>query len=375
MARTQKNKATERHMGGLKARLAKLRTELLTPKASVTGDGFDVVKYGDARVALIGFPSVGKSTLMSKLTGVHSEVAAYEFTTLTCIPGTIHHKDTKIQLLDLPGIIEGASMGRGRGRQVIAVAKSSDCILMVLDATKNEIQRALLEKELETCGIRINTQPPNITFRKTSGGGIKFNTTVPLTKCDESVVKTICQEYRIHNADVLFREDASVDQLIDVIEGNRKYIRCLYVYNKIDCITIEEVDEFARRPHSLVISCMDGILLNLDKLLEKIWEYMQLVRVYTKKRGNPPDFKEPCVLTMGRNGCTVESVCRHLHRDLVREFKYALVWGRSTKHSPQTCGLDHQLTDEDVIQVLKKSGKGSGFGKSQQATSGRVQKA
>jgi small GTP-binding protein len=74
---------------------------------------------------------VGKSTLMSKLTGVHSEVAAYEFTTLTCIPGTIHHKDTKIQLLDLPGIIEGASMGRGRGRQVIAVAKSSDCILMV----------------------------------------------------------------------------------------------------------------------------------------------------------------------------------------------------------------------------------------------------
>jgi ribosome-interacting GTPase 1 len=69
---------------------------------------------------------------MSKLTGVHSEVAAYEFTTLTCIPGTIHHKDTKIQLLDLPGIIEGASMGRGRGRQVIAVAKSSDCILMVI---------------------------------------------------------------------------------------------------------------------------------------------------------------------------------------------------------------------------------------------------
>jgi hypothetical protein len=66
--------------------------------------------------------------------------------------------------------------------------------VQVLDATKNEIQRALLEKELETCGIRINTHPPNITFRKTSGGGVKFNSTVPLTKCDESVVKTICQE-------------------------------------------------------------------------------------------------------------------------------------------------------------------------------------
>ena len=75
-------------------------------------------KYGDGRVALIGFPSVGKSTLLSQLTGTESEAAAYEFTTLTCIPGVIHYKGTKIQLLDLPGIIEGAASGKGRGRQV-----------------------------------------------------------------------------------------------------------------------------------------------------------------------------------------------------------------------------------------------------------------
>ena len=66
----------------------------------------------------VGFPSVGKSTLLTTLTGTRSEAAAYEFTTLTCIPGVIHYKDSKIQLLDLPGIIEGASEGKGRGRQV-----------------------------------------------------------------------------------------------------------------------------------------------------------------------------------------------------------------------------------------------------------------
>jgi len=60
---------------------------------------------------------VGKSTLLNELTETESEAAAYEFTTLTCIPGIIHYKDTKIQLLDLPGIIEGASQGKGRGRQ------------------------------------------------------------------------------------------------------------------------------------------------------------------------------------------------------------------------------------------------------------------
>jgi uncharacterized protein len=82
------------------------------------GEGFEVQKYGDGRVALIGFPSVGKSTLLNQLTGTESEAAAYEFTTLTCIPGVIHYKGAKIQMLDLPGIIEGAAQGKGRGRQV-----------------------------------------------------------------------------------------------------------------------------------------------------------------------------------------------------------------------------------------------------------------
>jgi small GTP-binding protein len=64
---------------------------------------------------------VGKSTLLNKLTGTFSEVADYEFTTLTCIPGMIRHNGAKIQLLDLPGIIEGAKDGKGRGRQVISI--------------------------------------------------------------------------------------------------------------------------------------------------------------------------------------------------------------------------------------------------------------
>lgn len=72
-----------------------------------------MLKSGDARVALIGFPSVGKSTLLSTLTATQSEAASYEFTTLTCIPGVIEYKGANIQLLDLPGIIEGAAQVNG----------------------------------------------------------------------------------------------------------------------------------------------------------------------------------------------------------------------------------------------------------------------
>lgn len=116
------------HLCLLKARLAKLKREQLEGATNSggggKGEGFAVRKTGSASIGMIGFPSVGKSTLLTKLTGRYSEAAEYEFTTLTTVPGIIHYKGSRLQLLDLPGIIEGAKDGKGRGKQVIAVAKS-----------------------------------------------------------------------------------------------------------------------------------------------------------------------------------------------------------------------------------------------------------
>ncbi|XP_045771796.1 developmentally-regulated GTP-binding protein 2 [Maniola jurtina] len=351
IARTQKNKATEYHLGLLKAKLAKYRSQLLEPtkKGGDKGEGFDVLKSGDARVALIGFPSVGKSTLLSTLTHTHSEAASYEFTTLTCIPGVIEYRGANIQLLDLPGIIEGAAQGKGRGRQVIAVARTADLVLMMLDATKPYVHRQLLERELESVGIRLNKNKPNIYFKVKKGGGLSFNSTCQLTKVDEKMVQMILHEYKIFNAEVLFREDCTPDELIDVILGNRVYLPCLYVYNKIDQISIQEVDRIARQPHSVVVSC--NMKLNLDFLLETLWEYLALIRVYTKKPGQPPDFDDGLIL---RRGVTIEHVCHSIHRTLASALKYALVWGTSTKYSPQRVGLAHSVHDQDVVQLIKK---------------------
>src|SRR5271169_3490504 len=221
MARTQKNKATSFHLGQLKAKLAKLKRELLTPTSSGGGGGagFDVARTGVASVGFIGFPSVGKSTLMSRLTGQHSEAAAYEFTTLTTVPGQVVYNGAKIQMLDLPGIIEGAKDGKGRGRQVIAVARTCNLIFIVLDVNKPLTHKRIIESELEGFGIRLNKEPPNITFKKKDKGGINMTNTVPLTHLTPEEVKAVLSEYRINSADIAFRCDATVDDLIDVLEG------------------------------------------------------------------------------------------------------------------------------------------------------------
>jgi small GTP-binding protein len=319
MARTQKNKATAFHLGLLKAKLAKLRRELITPQGGGGGGaglGFDVAKTGVARVGFIGFPSVGKSTLMSKITGTFSEVGAFEFTTLTTVPGVIQYKGAKIQILDLPGIIEGAKDGKGRGKQVIAVARTCSLIFITLDVLKPLSHKRIIEKELEGFGIRLNKQPPNIIYKKKEKGGISMSTTVQLNHIDLDLVKSVLSEYKIHNADIRFNCDATVDDVIDIIEGNRIYIPCIYVLNKIDQISIEELDIIYKIPHAVPISAHHE--WNFDDLLARMWEYLNLVRIYTKPKGKLPDYSAPVVLR--GTEATVEDFCNNIHKAILDNF-------------------------------------------------------
>ena len=315
MARTQKNKATEGHLALLRCKLAKLKRELIEPaggKGGAAGEGFDVKASGDARVGLIGFPSVGKSTLLTKLTGTFSEAADYEFTTLTCIPGVYNYKGTKIQLLDLPGIIEGAKDGKGRGKQVIGVGRTCTLILIVLDAMKPLTDKKIIERELEGFGIRLNKKRPDIVLKKKDKGGVTIQKALGLTmtKMTDDTIRSILHEYKISNCDVYFKSDSTMDELIDIIEGNRVYVPCIYVLNKIDAISIEELDLLDKVPHYVPISAKDE--WNFDELMEKIWEYLDLIRIYTKPKGQIPDYDAPVIIK--RNSRSVHDFCGKIHK-------------------------------------------------------------
>jgi uncharacterized protein len=65
--------------------------------------------------------------------------------------------------------------------------------------------------------------------------------------------------------------------------------------------------------------------LGCDILLEKIWDTMGLVRVYTRKKAQPPDFTDPLILTRGRDGITVESAVMQIHRSMIKDLNYAYV--------------------------------------------------
>lgn len=354
MARTQKNKATMSHLCALKARLAMLKRDLIasdSKKGGGKGEGFDVQKTGDARIGFIGFPSVGKSTLLNKMTNTFSEVADYEFTTLTCVPGVVEYRGAKLQMLDLPGIIEGAKDGKGRGRQVIAVARTCSLILIVLDIAKPLQHKLIIERELDGFGIRLNKVPPNIIIKKKDRGGVNISSTCTLTHLDVDTIKTILAEYRVTNADIMFKGDYNADELIDAVEGNRVYIPAVYVLNKIDQISIEELDIVSRIPHNCPISAHHN--WNLDGLLETIWDHLNFVRLYTKPRGQVPDYNAPVILKKTPQP-SVEGFCARIHRQMMKKFKYAWVWGTSVKHQPQRVGKDHLLDDEDVLQIVKK---------------------
>ncbi len=351
LAKTQYNKNTQHHIGRLKAKMARLKdeAELRRSKGPKTA-GYAVRKSGNATVAIVGFPSVGKSTLLNKITNAQSAVAAYKFTTLTCVPGLMEYKGAKIQILDLPGLIKDASKGKGRGREVLSVVRSADLILLMIDVFETNIQ--VLVEELKTANLRLNQRPADIVIAKKTRGGIIVNFTTKQSTLDEDLVVEMMNEYGHTNADIVIREDIDEDQLIDYISGNRLFLPAIVAINKTDLVQPDYLKLIEKRLKGwtlIPIAAEKGV--GLDRLKEEMYKALRFIRIYMKPQGKDADMVEPLVI---KDGSDIGMICDSIHRDFKKNFRYAQIWGKSARFPGQIVGLDHKVRDQDVVTIIVK---------------------
>jgi ribosome-interacting GTPase 1 len=239
----------------------------------------------------------------------------------------MQYKGAKIQILDMPGIIEGASSGRGLGKRVLSVARSADLVLLILDVFQPQ-HIALLKRELSEIGIKVDQRPPDVLIEKTETGGISINFQTK-SRISESLARDILRVYGVHNCRLTIREpNLTDDQLIDLLAGNRVYVPSIVVLNKIDLID--------------------------DTLLTQIRRTMgnNFIRVFLKPKGQDADLVEPLIV---RSDSTISDVCTKIRRTMTTDFRYAQVWGNSVKFGAQKVGLEHRLVDGDIVSITKKN--------------------
>lgn len=348
---TPYNKATQHHIGKLKAKLARLKGDEEKFRSAGIGamkGGFGVKKSGNATVALVGFPGVGKSTLLNKITDAESEVGAYHFTTLSVIPGIMELYDAKVQVLDLPGLIKGAAKGKGRGREVIAAARTSDLLILMVDVFNYNLP--VLLNELYNAGFRLNQHRAEIIIRKLDKGGIEVHSTVKLTHMEKDYIRTLLSAYGFVNADVIVRENITEDNLIDYLTESIVYLPAIVVVNKIDMADKEMQEKIKTKLKDWPVMMVSvERSKGLKALKNELYRRLDFIRLFMKPQGGKADMEEPLVL---KRGSTIGTVCDNLHRDFRRKFRYAMVWGKSAKFPGQIVGMDHVLIDKDVVSII-----------------------
>jgi len=338
--KTPYHKATEHHIGRLRAKLAKLRERIEEPpKKKGKKTGFAIKKSGDATAVLVGPPSVGKSTLLNQLTRAISKVGEYDFTTLEVIPGMLEFKGAKIQILDIPGLVGGAAKGRGRGKEIISVARNADLLLLMVDV-KSQTKITQIKKELYQAGVRLNQEPPAIKIKKLTKGGIRV---ISQTKISSKTIKEIAREFGLVNAEIIVKEAFSLEEVIDAFATNRIYLPALTIVNKIDLLKKEELKK-QKRSKRVLISAQKKI--GLEELKQEVFKKLAFIRVYLKPKGKKPDFEKPLIL---KKGATVSEAIDKISKEVLTDLKSARIWGASVKYPGQQVSLSHSLVDKDIL--------------------------
>lgn len=288
-----KHKHTEHLQQEIKTRLAKLKEKKKREKEKKSkGKQISIKKEGAATICLIGPPNSGKSLLLNKLTNSKAKVADYGFTTKKPEMGIIKYKGLKIQTVEIPSIFNGYWESE-KGPQFFSIVRQSDLVVIVTDSA----DIGTIFRELDKANISLN----------------------------ESVAD---------------RDESWIS------------LKGIIVINKKDIIDIEKIHQELCKYYAIEriqISAFDDN--DIKKLKDEIWKHLDLIKVYTKEPGKRVKGDEPVCL---KKGSTIEDMALHIHKDFIKKFRFARVWGKSAKFKGMQTGLKHKLEDDDIIEIHLK---------------------
>ena len=354
-----KHKGTENLRAQVKRKIAILRREIAERKSKKAGRGgprFFVEKEGDAQIVILGPTNVGRSSLLSLLTNAKVEISDYQYTTKEPTPGMFLYRDLQFQTVETPALMDGSADGGAWGLQTLAAARNADGLLLMVDLSKDPIEQfSMILRELEKA--RILTREPKARVeieRKHVGAGFRIVVLGSLVDCTPKDVEQLFKSYRIHDATVKIRGEASIDDIEDAIFESTIYRPAILIANKTDLPNtakrIEQLKEFVGEKLKIFpVSCKT--LSGFEKIGFEIFEMLNIIRVYTKEPNKRLPSQKPFTI---KKGSTILDLAKRIHSDFYEQFSYAKVWSKRLRFSPQKVGGSFILEDGDTVEIHMK---------------------
>jgi len=226
-------------------------------KPGFPGEKFDVVLELKllADVGLVGFPNVGKSTLISVVSAAKPKIANYHFTTLTPVLGVVKRGEKSFVMADIPGLIEGASEGVGLGHEFLRHVERCRLIVHVVDVSGIEGRDPIEDFE------KINAELANFSEELAERPQI-----VAANKCDLADEEQIAafERYITDKGLQLFRISAATtegtDALMDAVTEKLDTLPPVKRYEPVP-LTLEELAKIDEEKHSFKVEKVDGVYI------------------------------------------------------------------------------------------------------------------
>ncbi|MCD6434676.1 MAG: 50S ribosome-binding GTPase [Candidatus Diapherotrites archaeon] len=343
-----KHKGAENLRAQLTRKMAKLRQELeKTKRQKTTRIVTAIKKEGDVQIVLLGFANVGKTTILNALTNANAIVAPYPFTTKEPLQGVLNFKGARIQIIDTPPIVEGASHGKASGTKIMSLARNADAVAIVVSSMNPLEEFSKIKKELENANILINVEKPKIKIEKTSlAKGIDVNNHSLIKMPIEEFYSTL-KEFGITNANVLIEEPIDKEKLLIALDNSIAFKKAFVIVNEFQQrIKDEEIAKLRKEIPMLRFSSIEQ--LNKEEFAKFALQLLGLKLVFTKKPKAEPDLNEGVVM---KKDATVEDLARKIHKEFDSRLKFARVWG-STKFPGQRVSKDYVLQNNDVVELV-----------------------